>query len=134
MLIFINSVSAIFIFIGIVFMIGGAVGLIRMPDFYTRLHAASVTDTGGILFIMIGLFIQALFVFDNPLAAIKIVLIVIFIYFTAPTASHALAKAALMAKIVPQCPNGRKAVDDSLSDLFLSSKAVSDNKLDKGEV
>lgn len=118
MLLLINLLSGILIFIGSVFMIGGAVGLIRMPDFYTRLHAASVTDTGGILFIMIGLFLQAIFVFDNPIAAIKIVLVVIFIYFTAPTASHALAKAALMAKLIPSCPNGRKAVDDSLTEFY----------------
>jgi len=122
----VNIVSGIFIFIGSVFMVGGAIGLIRMPDFYTRLHAASVTDTGGILFIMIGLVLQALFIFDNPMAAIKLVLVVIFIYFTAPTASHAVAKAALMAKIIPKCPNGRLAVDESLTELHSAAQMLQD--------
>ncbi len=110
----VNIISAVFIFIGATFVVGGAIGLIRMPDFYTRLHAASVTDTGGILFIMIGLVLQAIFIFENPMAAIKLVLVVIFIFFTAPTASHAVAKAALMAKLIPKCPHGRSAVDESL--------------------
>lgn len=113
----INIISGVLIAIGAIFMVGGAIGLIRMPDFYTRLHAASVTDTGGILFIMMGLIVQAVFVFDNPMAAIKLSLVVIFIFFTAPTASHAVAKAALMSKLIPQCPNGRLAVDESLGDL-----------------
>ncbi|MFT6388597.1 MAG: multicomponent Na+:H+ antiporter subunit G [Cellvibrionaceae bacterium] len=122
----VNIISGIFIFIGSVFMVGGAIGLIRMPDFYTRLHAASVTDTGGILFIMIGLVLQALFIFDNPMAAIKLVLVVVFIYFTAPTASHAVAKAALMAKIIPKCPNGRLAVDESLTELHSAAQMLQD--------
>jgi len=119
----VNIVSGLFIFIGCLFVVGGAIGLIRMPDFYTRLHAASVTDTGGILFIVMGLILQAIFIFDNPMAAIKLVLVVIFIYLTAPTASHAVAKAALMAKLIPQCPNGRVAVDESLTDLHTEASS-----------
>jgi multicomponent Na+:H+ antiporter subunit G len=114
----IDIVSGVFIFIGCLFIFGGAFGLIRMPDFYTRLHAASVTDTGGILFICIGLVLQAVFVFDNPMAAIKIILTVVFLFFTAPTASHAVAKAALMANIIPQCQNGQSVVDDSLASTY----------------
>ena len=118
MILAIDIISGIFIFIGCVFVFGGAVGLIRMPDFYTRLHAASVTDTGGILFICIGLVLQAIFIFENPMAAIKIVLTVVFLFFTAPTASHAVAKAALMANIIPQCQNGQSVVDDSLASTY----------------
>ncbi len=118
----VDIVSGIFILIGCVFMVGGAVGLIRMPDFYTRLHAASVTDTGGILFIMIGLILQALFIFDNPMAAVKLFLVIIFIFFTAPTASHAVAKAALMANIIPQCQDGKSVVDKSLASIYHDKK------------
>jgi multicomponent Na+:H+ antiporter subunit G len=89
-----------------------------MPDFYTRLHAASVTDTGGILFICIGLVLEAYFVFDNPMAAIKIILTVLFLFFTAPTASHAVSKAALMANLIPQCQNGESVVHESLSPMY----------------
>lgn len=118
MILLIDIVSGIFIFTGCLFVFGGAFGLIRMPDFYTRLHAASVTDTGGVLFICIGLVLQAIFIFDNPMAAIKIVLTVIFLFFTAPTASHAVAKAALMANIIPQCQNGQSVVDESLASTY----------------
>ncbi len=121
----VNIVSGICIFIGCVFMVGGAVGLIRMPDFYTRLHAASVTDTGGILFIMMGLILQAAFIFDNPMAAIKLFLVVIFIFFTAPTASHAVAKSALMANIIPQCQDGKSVVDKSLASIYHDKKTSS---------
>ncbi len=114
----IDIISGVFIFIGCLFVFGGAVGLVRMPDFYTRLHAASVTDTGGLLFISIGLILQAAFVFDNPMAAIKIALTIVFLFFTAPTASHAVAKAALMANIIPQCQNGKSVVDESLTALY----------------
>ncbi len=114
----VDIVSGVFIFVGCLFVFGGAVGLIRMPDFYTRLHAASVTDTGGLLFITIGLVLQAAFVFDNPAAAIKLTLTIIFLFFTAPTASHAVAKAALMANITPQCQNGKSVVDESLNSLY----------------
>jgi len=91
----IHLISWVLILVGCVFIVAGAIGLIRMPDLYTRLHAASVTDTGGAIFIVLGLLLQALFIFDNPMAAIKVVLVLFFTLFTAPTASHALAKTAL---------------------------------------
>ncbi|MFT7222482.1 MAG: multicomponent Na+:H+ antiporter subunit G [Cellvibrionaceae bacterium] len=109
------NVSAVFILTGCLFTLSGAIGLLRMPDLYTRVHAASVTDTGGLLFISIGLILDALFVFDNPLAAIKLALVVFFVFFTSPTASHALTKAALMANILPQCPKGLSAVEETLA-------------------
>lgn len=113
-LIVIQIASGLSISLGCVFVIGGALGLVRFPDFYTRIHAASVTDTGGIALIMFGLILQAVFVFDHPMAAIKLMLVLVFLFFTAPTASHALAKAALSARIVPKCRAGRSAVDESL--------------------
>ncbi|MGH1484997.1 MAG: monovalent cation/H(+) antiporter subunit G [Cellvibrionaceae bacterium] len=121
----INIISGVCIVIGCIFVVGGAIGLIRMPDLYTRIHAASVTDTGGILFITIGLVLQAIFIFDNPMAAIKLVLVIIFIFFTAPTASHAVAKAALMANIIPQCQNGKSVVDESLGPIYHKADKLS---------
>lgn len=98
--------SSVSIAIGCLFILAGGIGLIRMPDLYTRLHAGSVTDTGGAIFIVAGLLLQALFVFDNPMAAIKVVLVLAFTLFTAPTASHALAKTALLSGHVPTDENG----------------------------
>lgn len=67
-----------------------AVGLLRMPDLFTRLHAAGVGDTLGAILIIGGLMLQA----GPTLVFIKLVLIVFFLLFTGPTACHALAKAA----------------------------------------
>jgi len=71
--------------------------LIRFPDFFTRLHASSVVDTLGFILIMIGLMLQA----GLSLVTVKLILIVIFILLTSPTAAHALAKAALHGEVKP---------------------------------
>ena len=69
----------------------GAVGLLRMPDFYTRAHAASVTDNVGSFAILLGLALQAGF----TLVTVKLLFIAALIFFTSPAATHALVKAAL---------------------------------------
>ncbi len=86
----INILSYILIGIGIAFMFIGILGLFRLPDFYTRLHAASLVDTMGIIFVIFGLALQTGF----SLVLVKLVFILIFIAFASPLASHALAKAA----------------------------------------
>ncbi|MEL0083929.1 MAG: monovalent cation/H(+) antiporter subunit G [Gammaproteobacteria bacterium] len=68
-----------------------AVGLIRMPDLFTRIHAAGIADTLGVILIFAGLALHA----GLSLLLIKLLLIVFFLLFTGPTACHALAKAAL---------------------------------------
>lgn len=104
-------ISWLLIATGCVFIVSGGIGLLRMPDLYTRLHAASVTDTGGAIFIVLGLLLQALFVFDNLMAGIKVVLVLFFTLFTSPTASHALAKTALLSGHVPIDENGDPILD-----------------------
>ena len=96
---------------GCVFVLSGAVGMLRMPDLYTRLHAASLTDTGGTIFIGLALIVQAVFVFDNHMAAIKMTLIIFFALFTSPTASHVLAKTALLCGQVPTDGNGKPILE-----------------------
>jgi multicomponent Na+:H+ antiporter subunit G len=75
----------------------GAVGLVRMPDFYTRIHAASVTDTLGAALVLLGLGLQA----GLTLVTVKLVMIALLILLTTPTATHALAKAALTRGLEP---------------------------------
>ncbi len=82
---------------GGLFCIVGAVGLLRMPDFYTRVHAASVTDTLGAGLILLGLILQA----GWTLIAAKLVMIGLLIFFTSPAATHALARAALGRGVKP---------------------------------
>jgi len=76
---------------GGLFCIVGGVGLLRLPDFYTRVHAASVTDTLGVFLILLGLALQA----GWTLVTVKLGIIALLIFFTSPAATHALARAAL---------------------------------------
>jgi len=75
---------------GGLFCVTGALGLVRMPDFYTRMHAASVIETLGAGLLLLGLLLQA----GLTLVAVKLLMIGLLIFFTSPTATHALAKAA----------------------------------------
>jgi multicomponent Na+:H+ antiporter subunit G len=79
------------------FCVTGALGLVRMPDFYTRMHAAGVTDTLGAGLILLGLVLQA----GLTLVAVKLLMIGLLIFFTSPTATHALAKAAYARGVKP---------------------------------
>lgn len=71
--------------------ITGGVGLIRFPDFFTRLHASSVMETLATPLIIIGLMLQMEFSIDT----LKLLLVIFFVLMTNPTATHAMAKAAL---------------------------------------
>jgi multicomponent Na+:H+ antiporter subunit G len=82
---------------GSLFVMIGGVGILRLPDFYTRLHAASVTDTAGAGLIMLGLMLQAGF----SLVLVKLVLVLAFLFFTSPTSAHALARAAMSGGVKP---------------------------------
>ncbi len=75
----------------------GAVGILRFPDFFTRIHAAGVTETAGIGLIAAGLMIEA----GWTLVSVKLLIILAFILLTGPTASHALAKAAIHGGLRP---------------------------------
>ena len=75
---------------GAVFCTIGGVGLLRMPDFYTRSHAASITDTLGAMLILLGLALHS----GPSLVTVKLGFIFLFLIFTSPTAAHALVKAA----------------------------------------
>jgi len=75
---------------GSVFSVIGGVGMIRMPDFYTRSHAASVTDTLGATLILVGLGLHS----GLNLVTVKLAIVLFLLYVTSPTAAHALVKAA----------------------------------------
>ena len=77
--------------VGAAFGIIGAVGVLRFRDVFSRMHAAWITETLCALLVLGGLVLLAGF----TLAAIKLLLILLFLWFTSPTATHALAKAAI---------------------------------------
>jgi len=87
-----------FIVSGSVFMLIGAIGALRFPDFWTRLHAVSVTDTGGVMLLTAGMMMQS----PDWLIAVKLVFIGVFLFITGPTASHAVANAALVSGLMPK--------------------------------
>ncbi|MBK5103647.1 MAG: monovalent cation/H(+) antiporter subunit G [Burkholderiales bacterium] len=92
-----DILSWICIAAGGVFCVIGAFGLMRMPDFYTRVHAASITDTVGAGLLLLGMLLQA----GLSLIAVKLVMIGLLFLFANPTATHALVKAALARGLKP---------------------------------
>lgn len=87
----IDWISGVLVLAGAGFGIIGAVGVLRFPELFSRMHAAGVTDTLCALLILGGLAVKAGF----TLALAKLFLILLFLWFTSPTSTHALAKAAL---------------------------------------
>ncbi len=97
MSLWINAISWVCLVGGGFFCIVGAVGLLRMPDFYTRMHAASVIETLGAGLILSGLLLQAGF----TLVAVKLLMLGLLILFVSPTATHALARAGIVRGLKP---------------------------------
>lgn len=86
-----NFVVANFIVsIGVFFLLVGSIGLIRLPDFYSRAHAVGKSDTLGIILVVLGLIIHE----GLTLNSVKLALVMVFVGLTSPTATHALTKAA----------------------------------------
>lgn len=83
------------IIFGSFFVVVGGIGVVRMPDFYTRMHASSLTDSIGTFAILFGLMLQ----FGLTLATLKLAAIALFLFMTNPTASYALGHAALLAGV-----------------------------------
>jgi multicomponent Na+:H+ antiporter subunit G len=79
------------------FCVVGALGMLRMPDFYTRMHAASIVDTVGAALVLLGLLLQA----GPTLVAVKLLVVGLLILVASPTASHALARAAMVRGLQP---------------------------------
>ena len=96
--------STVLLGLGGFIMLAGAVGVLRFPDFYTRLHAAGKGDTLGQGLILIGLAISAGF----GLVTFKLALIILFVFVLNPTATHALARGAWIAGLQPWEVPGRK--------------------------
>ncbi len=76
----------------------GGLGALRLPDFFTRMHAASLTDSMGSILILLGIMLQA----GWSLATVKLVAILAFLLLTGPTASYALANSALLSGLRPE--------------------------------
>lgn len=93
----INGITIVLVISGAFFMLVGSIGVIRLPDFYTRSHATSKTDTLGIALVLGGLAVYEGF----TLSAIKLLIIIVFIALANPVGSHALARAAFFIGLKP---------------------------------
>ena len=91
------------------FVVLGAIGLLRFPDFYTRVHAAGVTDTLGAELILLGMAVQS----DSWWLVAKLALIALFLLFTGPVGTHALTHAAWVGGLNPLC--GRELKHEDLA-------------------
>jgi multicomponent Na+:H+ antiporter subunit G len=83
---------------GLFFVLAGTIGVLRLPDFYTRLHAAGMTDTLGAELILLGLIIQS----GYSQMTLKLLPVAFFLLITSPTATHAVAHAAYKSGLKPQ--------------------------------
>ena len=86
-----DVLSWIFLLGGSFFAVVGGVGVIRMPDLYTRLHAAGITDTMGAGLILTGLMFQA----GLTMVTVKLLLVLGFMWFSSPVSTYALARATM---------------------------------------
>ena len=84
----------------------GAFGLVRMPEVFTRMHAASVVDTLGVGFLILGMGLQAGF----GLITLKLVFLLALFFFTGPVVTHALAQACLHENVQPTLTEDRRGL------------------------
>ena len=98
-----DLLSAVFVIAGGFFLVAGGLGLVRLPDLFTRLHAAGVGDTLGVGLFMLGF----MFLVDLGSVTIKLALVLLFLLLTGPVAIHALAKAALHGGVRPAVAESR---------------------------
>lgn len=105
-----NILVSALLFAGVFFFAIGTIGILRFPDFYTRLHAAGKCDSLAVIVVLlaVALFNLQDFSFGNLLVSLKILAICVFISITSPTATHALTKAALVVGVKPWTREQRK--------------------------
>ncbi|MGB0682912.1 MAG: monovalent cation/H(+) antiporter subunit G [Magnetovibrionaceae bacterium] len=94
--------SWVLLMAGCLLCIIGAIGILRLPDVFSRLHGAGIIDTLGVMMVMAGLLLQA----PSWIVAVKLVLVFVFIFFTSPTTTHALSRATLNSGQLPLIGNG----------------------------
>ncbi|MBU1399079.1 MAG: monovalent cation/H(+) antiporter subunit G [Proteobacteria bacterium] len=94
-----NIIVIAFLVFGLFFFLAGAIGIVRMPDFYSRLHPAGKLDTLGTLAMVTGLAIYNLhhISLGTILVSIKLFLIVFFVFLASPTATHTIVDAGMRA-------------------------------------
>jgi multicomponent Na+:H+ antiporter subunit G len=93
----VDVVSVALLFVGVAFLLGGTVGLVRLPDLYTRAHAASKCDSAGAGSILLALVLQGGLAFGD----LKLVLLMLLVLVSGPTTAHALARTGYRTGLAP---------------------------------
>lgn len=98
-----NIVVIVLMVVGLIFFLGGAVGVLRFPDAYSRLHPAGKSDTLASLLMMLGLAVYNLGAFSlgEILTSAKIIMILVLVHMASPTATHAIVDAGLRGGLKP---------------------------------
>lgn len=104
-----ETVSSVLVIAGAIFAVIGGIGIVRLPDFYSRIHGAGVTDTLGAGLILTGL----MFLSPDWTVTVKLVAILVLLWITSPTATHALANAALETGLRPDVDETEEATSSS---------------------
>lgn len=105
-----SEVAAILILTGTIFSFLSAIGIIRLPDVYTRSHAASKSSTLGVLFTLFGAFL--FFLFADDFFSIRLLLGIFFVFLTAPISAHVICRAAYRSSV----EMSKMSVQDDLKD------------------
>lgn len=104
-----NILAAVLLTLGFFFVLTGAIGILRLPDFYTRLHAMGKTDTVGVALLVLGVAILE----GATLNGVKVLFIIFFIGLASPTATHALGRAAHRAGLTPWSPTNPRPHEEA---------------------
>ncbi|MDQ8180535.1 monovalent cation/H(+) antiporter subunit G [Pelagicoccus sp. SDUM812005] len=100
-----DIIGSVLVFVGLLGMLIGSIGLVRLPDFFARTHAASKVDTVGVIVAVVGIAIISGLTLD----ALKVLLIGFFLLLTNPVAAHALGRAAWKSGLKPWRSDAQEA-------------------------
>ncbi|API90610.1 MULTISPECIES: monovalent cation/H(+) antiporter subunit G [Bacillota] len=98
-----NLLVALFVLAGTFFILSASIGVVRFPDVYTKLHAATKASTLGIAFILIGAFTYLYL--EHSIVSGKLLLAIVFIMLTAPVGAHMMGRAAHTSGVKPYLKN-----------------------------
>ena len=106
-----SAITVLLMILGLFFFLAGTIGILRLPDFYARLHAAGKCDSLAAVLMIAGiaLFNLETFSFGTLLVSVKLLLIAAFVFVTSPTATHAITEAALVLGVKPWKRKGGKS-------------------------
>ena len=106
MILFLEILSGICFFLGIISILIGSIGIIKLPDVFSRLHASGMIDTAGVAFIIFGMVLQS----GLSITSIKLILIGVFIFFSSPISGHAVSLVSNSMGIKPKARFFKKQI------------------------